>query len=606
MARIPEETINRIRDTADILDVVSGYVQLKRRGRNWFGLCPFHQEKTPSFSVNQQKQIFHCFGCGRGGNAISFLMEVEKLDFVDAVKRLGEQVGIEVELSGPSDPRRKATVQQIMDLYELATALYQKNLQGSAGAKVRDYLVQRGISPPTQALFKLGYTLPQWDQLLKAVSDKKFSQEALDKSGLFITGQRGPYDRFRSRIMFPISSAAGRVLALAGRIYDTDPSEGRTSDPAKYVNSPETPVYHKSAVLYGLHLSRNLIRERDAAIIVEGYLDLIQLYQAGIKHVVAVSGTALTNQHARELKKLTPHIVLAYDGDAAGIQAAIRGGYTLLRGGLSPKITQLPEGMDPDDWVKEAGPEPFLQATQEALPLVEFHVLHFQGNLRETADLRRFLEEGLQELAQVPDPLVRELHLKELAELTGIDERRLHEALRAIPKRRYGAPQTDEETPQQALIVEPTRSHKAQMALIQLAFQEDETALNLLADITKPHLFTHPVLQTIWGVIDPLLHSGNIPEPRHVMDQLPEESDRQILSHLLMRAEEISDPMTLAIDCLTTLRRDDLKREIELKRQDLRVAEQAGEAATELITEITTLQQRLGIIGEQFDTYRKP
>ncbi|MBA7481496.1 DNA primase [subsurface metagenome] len=599
MARIPEETINRIRDTADILDVVSSYVQLKRRGHNWFGLCPFHQEKTPSFSVNQQKQIFHCFGCGRGGNAISFLMEVEKLDFVDAVKRLGEQVGIEVELSGPSDPRRKATVQQIMDLYELATALYQKNLQGSAGAKVRDYLVQRGILPPTQALFKLGYALPQWDQLLKAVADKKFSQEALNKSGLFIAGERGPYDRFRSRIMFPISSVVGRALALAGRVYDTD-------DPAKYVNSPETPVYHKSAVLYGLHLSRNFIRERDTAIIVEGYLDLIQLYQAGIKHVVAVSGTALTNQHARELKKLTPHIVLAYDGDAAGIQAAIRGGYTLLRGGLSPKITQLPEGMDPDDWVKEAGPEPFLQATQEALPLVEFHVRHFQGNLRETADLRRFLEEGLQELAQVPDPLVRELHLKELAELTGIDERRLHEALRAIPKRRYGALQRAEEAPQQAPIVEPTRSHKAQMALIQLAFQENETALNLLADMTKPDLFTHPVLQRIWAAVSPQLHSGNIPEPRHVMDQLPEESDRQILSHLLMRAEETSDPMILAIDCLTTLRRDDLKREIELKRQGLREAEQAGEATTELIAEIAALQRHLGNIGEQFESYRQP
>ena len=263
MARIPEETIERIRDAADILDVVSDYIQLKRRGRNWFGLCPFHQEKTPSFSVNQQKQIYHCFGCGRGGGAFNFVMEVDKLDFLEAVQRLGEKVGIPVELSGPIDPRRKATVQQILDLCELAAAVYRKNLQGDAGVKVRAYLEDRGITPEAQALFKIGYALPGWNNLLKAIGAKKFSREALDQSGLFGSGQRGTYDRFRSRIMFPISIPTGRVVALAGRVFDTD-------DTAKYINSPETPVYHKSEVLYGLSLTRNPIRDQETAIIVEG------------------------------------------------------------------------------------------------------------------------------------------------------------------------------------------------------------------------------------------------------------------------------------------------------------------------------------------------
>ena len=308
MARIPEETIERIRDAADILDVVSDYVQLKRRGRNWFGLCPFHQEKTPSFSVNQQKQIYHCFGCGRGGGAFNFVMEVDKLDFLEAVQRLGEKVGIPVELSGPIDPRRKATVQQILDLCELAAAVYRKNLQGDAGAKVRAYLEDRGITPAAQALFKIGYALPGWNNLLKAIGVKKFSREALDQSGLFASGQRGTYDRFRSRIMFPISIPTGRVVALAGRVFDTD-------DTAKYINSPETPVYHKSEVLYGLSLTRNPIRDQETAIIVEGYLDLIQLHQAGIQNVVAVSGTALTDRHARELRKLTTRIFDTYDLD---------------------------------------------------------------------------------------------------------------------------------------------------------------------------------------------------------------------------------------------------------------------------------------------------
>ncbi|GAH84429.1 unnamed protein product, partial [marine sediment metagenome] len=212
MARIPEEIIARISDAADIHDVVSGYVQLKRRGRNWFGLCPFHQEKTPSFSVNPEKQIFYCFGCGKGGNAITFVMELEKLEFVEAVQRLGERYGIPVELSGTTDPRKKATVQQVLDLCELAADIYRENLQGGAGAEVRAYLKQRGVTDASQALFRIGYALPGWDNLLKAVGTQKFTQEALNQSGLFASGERGPYDRFRSRIMFPIANVTGRVV----------------------------------------------------------------------------------------------------------------------------------------------------------------------------------------------------------------------------------------------------------------------------------------------------------------------------------------------------------------------------------------------------------
>jgi len=436
MARIPQETIDRIRENADILDVVSDYVQLKRRGRNHFGPCPFHQETQPSFSVNQQKQIYYCFGCGRGGNAINFIMEMEKVDFVDAIQRLGQKLGIPVEFSGPSDPRKKAVVQQIFDLYELAAEIYRNNLKGSAGEKVRAYLEERGITPTTQALFKLGYSLTSWDQLVKVVQAKKFSKEALNQSGLFSKGQRGAFDRFRSRIMFPISNTAGRVVAFGGRVFETD-------DMAKYINSPETPIYHKSEVLYGLHLTRNFIRDREAVIIVEGYLDLIQLYQAEVKHVVAISGTALTQRHARELRKLAPSPRLAYDGDDAGIKAAIRGGYTLLRGGLDPRVVELPADLDPDDWVQREGPEPFLAAVDQAGPLLEFHRKHFKGDLRQPGDLRRFLDESLQELAALHDPLTQALALKQLADLTNVDERRLRESLQARPK--YVRRETEEE-----------------------------------------------------------------------------------------------------------------------------------------------------------------
>ncbi|MCH7859205.1 MAG: DNA primase [Candidatus Marinimicrobia bacterium] len=597
MARIPEETIERIRDAADILDVVSDYVQLKRRGRNWFGLCPFHQEKTPSFSINQQKQIYHCFGCGRGGGAFNFVMEVDKLDFLEAVQRLGDKVGIPVELSGSTDPRRKATVQQVLDLCELAAAAYRKNLQGNAGAKVRAYLEDRGITPAAQALFRIGYALPGWHNLPKAIGAIKFSREALDQSGLFASGQRGTYDRFRSRIMFPISIPTGRVVALAGRVFDSD-------DTAKYINSPETPVYHKSEVLYGLSLTRNPIRDQETAIIVEGYLDLIQLHQAGIQNVVAVSGTALTDRHARELRKLTTRIFLAYDGDNAGIQAAIRGGYTLLRNGLSPRVVLLPEDQDPDDWVREAGPKPFLKAVDDAMPLLEFHLQHFGGDPAQPGDLRRFLDETLRELVQVPDPLVQELNLKQVAELTGIDERRLHKALGALPKFK---PRNQKDSGQEnrLVIVEDTRSHRAQMALVGLAFQDSEPVLNLLADQAQMELFTHPVLTAIWQVISPALQNGNIPDPAGIMDQFSTDEQRQVLSQILMKVVEEGDPMSLAIDCLTALHRDTLQQQIDQRRRDLRLAEGgSGQPPSNLITEVATLQRDLANLGQQFQKYR--
>ncbi|UCH10064.1 MAG: DNA primase [Fidelibacterota bacterium] len=604
MARIPEETIARIRDTADILDVVSGYVQLKRRGRNYFGLCPFHQEKTPSFSVNQQKQIFHCFGCGRGGNAITFIMELEKVEFVEAVQRLGERYGIPVELTGTTDPRRKATVQQILDLCELAAEFYQKKLRGSTGEKVRTYLKKRGITEESQAQFRIGYAPPGWENLWKAVGSQRFSREALNQSGLFTTSEKGTFDRFRSRIMFPITNIAGRVVAFGGRVFEAD-------DPAKYVNSPETPVYHKSEILYGLALTRDKIRDQEAAIIVEGYLDLIQLHQAGIHNIVAVSGTALTDRHARELRKLTPNVFLAYDGDAAGIQAAIRGGYTLLRNGLDPRVVPIPAEVDPDDWVHQEGPEPFLKTTEKAVPLLDFHRNRFQGDLTQATDMRRFLDDVLVELVQIQDPLIQELHLKRLAEITNLDERPIREALGRIPRIR-SRPEQDESQPvKDRIIIEPTRLHRAQMALIRLAFQDNDRVLNMLLDHATAELFSHPALKTIWEVVAAILQQSQVPSTGTVMDRLASEQEQRLLSQILMSEQATTDEtddtgnLELAVDCLTVLHKESLKQKIEQRRLDLRqVEKQTGQSPDEIVAEVAHLQRELANLHQQFDKYR--
>ncbi|UCD37649.1 MAG: toprim domain-containing protein, partial [Fidelibacterota bacterium] len=430
------------------------------------------------------------------------------------------------------------------------------------------------------------------------------SREALNQSGLFATSEKGTFDRFRSRIIFPITNIAGRVVAFGGRVFNSD-------DPAKYVNSPETPVYHKGEILYGFSLTRNVIRDQETAIIVEGYLDLIQLYQAGLENIVAVSGTALTDHHARELRKLTPNVFLAYDGDTAGVQAAIRGGYTLLRNGLSPRVVPMPSDMDPDDWVQKEGTEPLLKAVEAAEPLLEFHLQHFQGDLTQAGDMRRFLDEALQELVQISDPLVRELHLKRLADLTGLDERPIREAFRRIPRVRPRDSAEDEPAQKGRVIIESTGSHRAQMSLIRLAFQEDDRILNLLLDQAAENIFTHPVLRSIWQVVDGILQQSTVPDPSSIMDQLSSEEERQVLSQVLMADEVLAGEadkeqiLSLAIDCVTLLRRDSLQQRIEQRRIDLRQAEkQSGESPVDIIAEVTALQRELANLGQQFEKYR--
>ena len=269
MARISQETIDRIRNTADILDVISQYVNLKKRGRNFFGLCPFHDERTPSFSVAPDKEIYHCFGCGAGGSVFNFIMEHENLTFVEAVQQLGTHYGIEVVLTGDSGSKQLFT--QLYELHEIAAAVYTKNLFSAKGKAALNYLLERGLTEDTLTEFKVGFAPDSWEFLTKKIKGKGYSRESVDKSGLFGKGKQGVVDRFRSRIMFPIMNRSGKVIAFGGRVFESE-------DPAKYMNSPETPLYRKSEVFYGYHKTAPAVRSAGSAILVEGYMDFLQLY----------------------------------------------------------------------------------------------------------------------------------------------------------------------------------------------------------------------------------------------------------------------------------------------------------------------------------------
>ncbi|HOC89291.1 MAG TPA: DNA primase, partial [bacterium] len=346
---IPQDKIEQVRLASDVVDVVSGYVTLKKRGKNYFGLCPFHQEKSASFSVNPDLQIFHCFGCGAGGNVFTFVMRIEGLTFPESVRMLAKAAGIVL----PDEEEDPGQLQEKEALYyanSLANDFFMANLLREAEAEpARRYLASRGLTPEVFARFSIGYSLNKWDGLIQHARTKSLNPDLLVKAGLAIRKEDGGiYDRFRGRITFAIHSLSKQVVGFGARRIVQD-------DSPKYINSPETPIYQKRYILYGLHLAREAVRQADRVVIVEGYTDLISLHTAGIEQVVATSGTAMTEEHARLLRRYTANASILYDGDSAGASASLRGAEILLANGFDVRIAMLPGGQDPDEFVRLNG-----------------------------------------------------------------------------------------------------------------------------------------------------------------------------------------------------------------------------------------------------------
>ncbi len=599
MARISEQTIEHIRSRVDILDVVSDYVQLKRRGQNHFGLCPFHNEKTGSFSVNQSKQIYHCFGCGVGGGAINFVMEIEKLGFIDSVKMLGERYGIPIEIEGGSG-KPIEFLAQISEIQNLASEYFSNGLKSNEGIPILDYLSKRGLTDDTISKFQVGYSPKSWDGLLQKLREEKFSADAMNQSGLIISSAKGYFDRFRKRVMFTIQNTAGKIVAFAGRVFESD-------DPAKYVNSPETPLYIKSNVLYGLWATKQKIRENDLAIVVEGYLDFLQLYQSEIQNIVAVSGTAFTDGQARELSKFTNNVAIAYDGDDAGISAAIRAGYVLLRSGLSPKIVNIPKDIDPDDWVKDKGPQPFLDAVEDAESLLKFHYLHYQGDVKVPSELARFSNESLMEIAQISDPVNREVYIKTLSEITGLRDSTLFESLDTLLKKQRQRQPTliSDKTKESTLAPKASKSQRLEDEIVQLCFVQNQTVRRFLYDNMNKDWFSSLVNKRIFEVAFIHLHSEFPPDTGVILDGLSDKTDRQKLSALVFEIERVSSSLEFAQDCAIRLEKVYLNNQLELLREKLKSAESNGGDVVSLITEISELQKKRNNLRDKYTQNEK-
>ena len=563
MGRIPEEKIQEIKDRIDIVEVVSSNLPLKRSGVNNQGLCPFHQEKSPSFNVNTARQIFHCFGCGVGGNVFSFLMRMEGLSFPDAVKRLGEKVGVEVaeEEVSPAEIRRRESRERLARINEVAGQFYhQLLLEDEAGAHGRRYLRQRGYAGETVRAFQVGFAPEGWETLSKHLAGKNFSAEDIRKTGLVRPGKqdRGDYDLFRNRLLFPIHDLQGSMVAFGGRVLD--------DSLPKYINSPETDIYHKGQVLYGLYQARDAIRHSDTALVVEGYFDVLALHRAGFTNAVATCGTALTPDHARLLKRYADKILLIFDEDAAGRQATFRAMDALLPSGLAVSVVAMPAGEDPDSLLKTKGEEGFRSCLDAARPVLEVFI---EDQLRindESVEGRaRAAEQVLERIRRLPGDLERSLYLKQLAELVGLDTEVLQAQLKSSrpPQAPVRRPAVQPQPASKPL----TETGQTQKYLLRLMLADDRLR-SKVREVGTEELFLDEQFRDL---ADYLLQRENADGllPQDLIDASLDETKQSLLAGLVLQEGQgwADDPEKIFQDCRKAVANAVLKQRLQEIRQ---------------------------------------
>ncbi|SFJ08488.1 DNA primase [Thermoflavimicrobium dichotomicum] len=435
--RIPDEVIDQIRTQVDIVDVVSTYVQLKKSGRNFFGLCPFHSERTPSFSVSPEKQIYHCFGCGVGGDVIRFVMDIEQLTFVEAVKHLAEQAGIPLPESVSVESQENEELREMRHALELTARLYHHLLlHEEYGRVARQYLESRQVRMETIKEFQLGYApLSDHQLLFRFLKRRGFQPALLEKIGL-ITSRSSPsmdrfYDRFRGRIIFPIHDTQGRVIGFGGRsLGNQEP---------KYLNSPETPLFHKGSHLFNLHRARTHIRKKQQAVLFEGYMDVISAWQAGIYTGIATLGTSLTEQQAKVIKRNTDSVIICYDADTAGQAAAERGTDLLRKYNCTVKIAQMPGKMDPDDYIRCYGASAFQEevlAGAMSLTAFKLEMLKKKYHLQDEDDRLKYLTVAIDLISELPLAIEQDHYLRRLADEFHLSLDALKEEQRRIKLRK--------------------------------------------------------------------------------------------------------------------------------------------------------------------------
>jgi DNA primase len=437
---IPEETINRVQKAADIVEVIGEYVQLKKQGRNYFGLCPFHGENTPSFSVSADKQIFHCFGCGAGGDVFSFLKQLEGYSFPQTISVLAEKYHIDipedVSISAAPSVEEGTIDQKMIEAHELTKKFYHHLLVNTKeGQEALDYLLARGFSNEDIERFEIGYSLNSWDFMTKFLEKRGYDPEMMAKSGLLVKKESGDgyFDRFRNRIMFPIHDHHGRTVAFSGRVLGD-------KDKPKYMNSPESPIFHKSKLLYHFHQSRVHIRKQERAVLFEGFADVISAVKSGVKEAIATMGTSLTDDHARLIRRNTNEVIICYDSDRAGFEAALKAADFLMKKDCKVRIALMPDHLDPDDYIRKFGSDKFKNDVIGAsLSYMAFKLQYIKKgkNLSDEGDRISYIECALKEIGMLSTDLEKEVYLKQISNEFSISADTLKEQLSVYEQKQY-------------------------------------------------------------------------------------------------------------------------------------------------------------------------
>ncbi len=542
------EPIDQVRQTANIIEIASQYTNLIKKGNKHVGLCPFHSEKTPSFTVDEDKQLYHCFGCGAGGDIFTLVMEKENLNFPEALRYLAEKYNIRLPEKGKRSPRQLKLADKIYSINEKSLAFFIKNLQNTKeGEKALKYLNNRGIDKEAIQKLKIGYALNSWDSMLSFFQKQSISPEEVEKAGLALrrTKNEGHYDRFRGRIIFPIFTLAGKVVAFGGRaLFDQDP---------KYLNSPDTPIYTKGDVLYGLNFCKQDIREKKEMILVEGYTDFLSLFQSGITNTAASLGTSLTANQTALALRFAPRLIICYDGDIAGEKAARRAISLGFKKGLQIKIMLLPKGHDPDSFITKNGAEKFLSLAKKSITGLKFLI---DMQLKETRkdipeEKARIAREIVKEIDNIPDAIIRSEYIKQTGEYLGIDEN----LLRATTEYK---PSGEKRVVQNSFLT-------AEKRLLQIIFTDSQIASSLFKEISPPDI-QGIKSEPIFTAFQDYFQNGKAPD----FFQFKEKIDPALFSFLSEVLLEESNPPSFeeARDCLNSLRQISLTNQLtKLKSQ---------------------------------------
>ncbi|MDD5018925.1 MAG: DNA primase [Candidatus Omnitrophica bacterium] len=587
----PDTVISDVLDRCNIAELIASYIPLKRAGRNFRANCPFHAEKTPSFIVSSEKQIFHCFGCGQGGNAITFVMQYEKVGFRDALETVANRCGIplpEPEMT-PGQKGREDLKKTLQSLYEQAATFYHTRLLNAPQAqKTRIYLQKRGISKETAARFRLGSAPEEWDGLIAHFKKQNTPLSALDKSGLVVAKENGGYyDRYRNRIMFPIADVKGRVIAFGGRVLD--------ESLPKYINSPETALYIKGKNLFGLDVSKDYVRQEDLAIVVEGYLDMIVPFEAGIKNIVASLGTALTEDQIRLIKRFTNRVVMLYDPDLAGELATLRALELLIKEEMDVRIAGLPRGEDPDTFVRRQGPDALRQIIQDALPLFDYK-LNFLVNkydVHSTNGKDRIAREILPTIKQFAQHTTRAEYVKRAAACIGVDEQALLQDLYAVDAARDGSEDRLPDT-ESLIALEHQRLTEipiTERMLVKLMLEEMHL-VDRLRHLIGPSDFISEKMRKIVTFIFDFFQQGNTCKPHVLMHYLDDDDAINIIAELAaLDIHNCPNKEKLIEDCVHRLKRDKILHRCQELHNRIQEAQSCGNQNTleELILEYNDL-----------------